>query len=114
MEKTRIDLSYLETFAGGDNALISEMMERFIIDAPEQLSEINTAINNNDWKNAYKSLHSFKSSVNFIAIQPIKDLVLSMEKMAKEEHDTHLLSDQFALLQTECNFLIDEIKINLL
>ena len=33
MEKTRIDLTYLETFSGGDKAFISEMMERFLIDA---------------------------------------------------------------------------------
>ncbi|MBB3698288.1 Hpt domain-containing protein [Flammeovirga yaeyamensis] len=113
MEKTRIDLTYLETFSGGDKTFIAEMMERFLIDAPIQLKEIKEGIDRAEWKAAYKSLHSFKSSVNFIAIQKIKDKVLSMEKMAKEENQVEKLPLEFEELSTEIDFLISELKINL-
>ncbi|MBB6459550.1 Hpt domain-containing protein [Flammeovirga kamogawensis] len=110
MEKTRVDLSYLETFTGGDNTLITEMMERFLIDAPEQLNEITESIQAEDWKYAYKRLHNFKSSVNFLAIQSIKDLVLEMEKMAKEERNVTALPEKYELLSGECELLMEEIR----
>ncbi|OHX67904.1 Hpt domain-containing protein [Flammeovirga pacifica] len=114
MEKTRIDLTYLETFAGGDKNFIKEMMERFLSDAPIQLTEIKQGIESKDWKVAYKSLHSFKSSVNFIAIQKIKDHVLSMEKMAKAEKDLDQLPQEYDKLENEIQLLINELKINLI
>lgn len=110
MGNTKVDLSYLETFSGGDKMLITEMMDRFLLDAPEQLRQIGTDIDGGKYKEAYKSLHNFKSSVNFIAVQSIKDLVLEMEKIAKSESDVSVLSEKFELLSLECQLLIDEIK----
>lgn len=114
MEKSRVDLSYLKTFSGGDKVLIAEMMERFIIDAPEQLQNIENSIEQKNWKSTYKNLHNFKSSVNFIAIQDIKNLVLEMEKIAKYEEKVGLLEDKKNYLFSECQLLVDEIKKSLL
>ncbi|NME71473.1 Hpt domain-containing protein [Flammeovirga aprica] len=110
MGNSRVDLSYLETFSGGDKILIAEMMERFIVDAPDQLKSIEESIGLEDWKSAYKNLHNFKSTLNFIAIQEIKDQVLVMEKIAKEETSVSTLKEKYKILFDECKLLVEEIK----
>ncbi|WP_044201148.1 Hpt domain-containing protein [Flammeovirga sp. OC4] len=110
MENSRVDLSYLETFSGGDKILIAEMMERFVLDAPSQLSSVEDSIDQEDWKSAYKNLHNFKSTLNFIAIQEIKDQVLVMEKIAKEETSVSTLKEKYKILFNECKLLVEEIK----
>jgi HPt (histidine-containing phosphotransfer) domain-containing protein len=73
----KLDLSYLENMSGGDKGLMKEMFDIFKEQVPEFVTEMNSCLENEDWKKLASIAHKAKSS---IAIIGLNDLTEELKK----------------------------------
>jgi CheY-like chemotaxis protein len=68
----------------GNEEILKELVAYFIVDYPNQLSEILDAIKTNDNDRLNKAAHKLKGTVSNFEIKTVYELALQLENMSKE------------------------------
>lgn len=83
-----IDLSVIEALRelGGedDPGLVVELIDLYLLDAPERIREIQTALASADFDLLERAAHTLKSASANIGALTLSDLCKDLEKMARE------------------------------
>jgi CheY-like chemotaxis protein len=104
-----IDKSEVLDRVDGDMELLSDMVELFVEDCPNLLSEIKDAVNRNDSKALERSAHTLKGAVaNFAAETPF-EAALNLENMGRNSDLEHA-EKAFNILEQEIKRLELAIK----
>ncbi len=69
---------------GGDEELLREILEIFIIDAPQQMGEIKEAVNSRNAGELVKSSHKLKGAVSNFGENATFKTVLKLETVGRE------------------------------
>jgi HPt (histidine-containing phosphotransfer) domain-containing protein len=86
-----VDLSYLKKVSNGDDSFIKEMIKVYLKETPEALKNLETHLENKDWKKFRAVTHKMKPSFSFFGLTTVYDVVNSMEEYSdKETHLTEL------------------------
>lgn len=80
----QIDLTYLKNMSAGDNNLIKEMIDIFKEQLPEFISDMKTAVKNDDSKALEAVAHKAKSSVAIIGITELAEFLKTLEISASK------------------------------
>ena len=64
-----IDLAYLHELSGENKTFEKNILEQFIIQAPEELAALENAYNNEDWKLLKAKAHNLKTTISFLGLQ---------------------------------------------
>lgn len=88
----QVDLTTLKQHAGDDEEFIKSILEIFGQDVPEYLSKMEGALENRNWKEIKKVIHTLKSSTSILGMQETVEVIKRMESsdfntMEKEEID---------------------------
>ncbi|MEN7551223.1 Hpt domain-containing protein [Rapidithrix thailandica] len=110
-QKGLTDFTYLLTLADGDPDFLKEMMGLFLKRVPGNLDELQLATEYSEWEEVYKLTHSLKSSVNFMGIYSIKELVLEVEHMAQERRECEKIPGMVNRIVTVCKQVVEEIRL---
>ncbi|MEM7110259.1 MAG: ATP-binding protein, partial [Bacteroidota bacterium] len=70
-----IDLSYLQGVCNNDQNFMREMIDTFVNNTPQIISEMMDRSAKNDWKQVSALAHKLKPSVTFMGLNQIKDAV---------------------------------------
>jgi len=81
----KIDFSYLESIAGGDKIFIKEMLEMFNKSTIPEIINIEKFVANRKWKELGILAHKIKAPLQMIGQTETYDLILELEKMAKNK-----------------------------
>ena len=104
-----IDLSYFKTLSGGRPEFELNIYEMLIEDIPLQLSEVISAIDAGQLRDAAQIVHKMKSSLKMIGIQKIEPLVANLEQELNQgKLAEHSLND-LAEIQTTVNSAMAEL-----
>jgi len=110
----KIDLTYLKNMSDGDNGLIKEMIDIFIEQVPEFISEMKSAIKNDDSKALAAVAHKAKSSVAVIGITELAEFFKKLEIIALNNERKNEYSEFLNYFETVSNEAIKELnKISL-
>ncbi|MBI5218725.1 MAG: Hpt domain-containing protein [Bacteroidia bacterium] len=92
-EKKYVDISFLKNLTGGDNVVISEVINLFKMEVPRYIQELNTALNNKNWDELAAVAHKAKSSFALMGINDVVTDLKKLETLSKDEKNTDSISD---------------------
>ncbi len=78
------DLSYLRSMSAGSNDLIKEMIEIFVSQVPEFISEMKDHYNKGEYAILGAVAHKAKSSVTVMGMEEMGKKLKNLELLAKE------------------------------
>lgn len=96
-----LDLSYLEEVTGGSSEMIVEMLQLFVNDTPDQLSNLERNVKDGDWDAVRAEAHKLKPTFQYVGMDDTHMLVAEVETKARNREQTERIPE-----------LIDSIKRN--
>jgi HPt (histidine-containing phosphotransfer) domain-containing protein len=105
-----IDLNYLKSMTGGDEEIMKEMIDLFILQVPEFIENLNRYLKNKDYSELGKEAHKAKSSVTIMGMNELgKDLkTLQLLTISGKEKETY--PDYIKKFETQCLEAVNELK----
>ena len=82
------DLTMVETISGGDKSFILKMVQLFIDTMPQNLKDLQDALQQENWEMVGKHAHKMKSTIDSMGISLLKDDIRAVESNGK--HKTNL------------------------
>lgn len=104
------DLTYLRGIANGSNAFIIEMLDIFIVQMPQSLSRMETAMKNKDWQSLKSVAHKIKPSILFTGLNEIADDIPLLEQYAAEKSHLDAIPALVEKIKSVCAKAIVELK----
>jgi two-component system, sensor histidine kinase and response regulator len=89
----------------GDSALLAEIVDLFVQDAPRQIGEIRNAIEQGDTTRLYNAAHTLKGSAGNFGAERVTLVAERLEVRAKE-HDLRTAAQVLVTLEAEIDRLI--------
>jgi CheY-like chemotaxis protein len=106
----RINLTYLQELSGNDEEFEKAMMEQFAKQTPDELKQLQSAIESKDFVTIRKVAHSLKSTVGYMGLadelHPYADRI---EKAAVAQNIENIRSD-FTYFKTVTEEAVNEIE----
>ena len=96
-----LDLSYLEEVTGGSSEMIVEMLQLFVNDTPDQLSNIERNVKEGDWDAVRAEAHKLKPTFQYVGMDETHLLVAEVETKARNREQIERMPE-----------LVDSIKRN--
>jgi HPt (histidine-containing phosphotransfer) domain-containing protein len=107
---TKIDLSYIESIAAGDKVFVKEMLQMFNKSTYPEINNIEKQLSLKEWDLVAKLAHKIKAPIQILGQVETYDLVVIIEKSARDKANLEQINDQFAILKTKMNEIKDEVK----
>lgn len=85
IEKNKINIESLLEQVDGDRELLSELVEVFLSDYPNYLSEMDTAITKGDFAHLAREAHSLKSAVGTMGLKQAQQLCQTLEDIGNSQ-----------------------------
>lgn len=104
------DLSMIQSMSGNDAGFMKKMIKLFIDTVPQNVKELVTATNTDNWEQASKMAHKLKSTVDSMGIKSIRDDIRSVESNAKHNQDTHEIPAVVSKIESVINHCIEQLK----
>ncbi len=105
------NLDYIKELAKGDTAFIHEMITIFLEENPEEIKNLEQAIEEQDFEKIKSFSHHMKSTIPFVGIDVLigKDLV-DIEKLATEKTGANAIKTLFENVKIVCEKAYNELK----
>lgn len=84
LQQRLTDFSYLRRIAPPDTNLVEEMVDLFIENIPEYINSIKYSYANNDRESLRQAAHKMKSSVSYMGIDSLFNLLQELECQAHQ------------------------------
>lgn len=106
-----LHLSYLHQLSGNDKDFEKEILNQFITQAPAEILELETSINENDFDAIRRTAHSLKSTVGYVGLA--EELHPFLEKIEKDAvvHDNAHFRSNYNQVKSRCDLAITEVKV---
>jgi len=102
--QTPINREYLSMVAGGDESFERELIESYLHESPEVLSQLNNSVQAGDSEAAARAAHALKGSSRAIGADGVGEVCEILEHQARDGHLTDVggavleLERRYALL----------------
>ena len=105
-----IDLAYLSELSGGNKEFEKQILEQFLVQVPDEMEQLEQAIQNRDFETVKQSAHSLKSTVGYVglsdALHPYLDRI---EKDAIKNDDNNFSVD-LDYVKAHCDHAKTEVE----
>lgn len=108
-DKNVCNFGYLSETVGGNTKSMSEIMEIFLSQIPEDLKRIAEAIKAMNYTVVKSITHTMKSSVSIMGISILEPILHEMEELASTKTDITRIQQLNQQLNSICNKAINEI-----
>ena len=109
MNKT-IDLTFLNTFTGGNPDKMKKYISMFLNYCPGQLAEMKAHIDAGNYDGLRGTAHALKPQITYMGIQGGEDLIKKIEKMAGTKTDVEKLPEMLGSFHKICDQAMVELK----
>jgi HPt (histidine-containing phosphotransfer) domain-containing protein len=108
------DLTYLQQVFHGNEAMVQQIVELFLEQAPQFSMEMDMCIRQARWSDLHPVAHKLKSSVNMLGMAGLAPLVLEIERKSKFNQDLAslpgLVSDLNSEMELVCQILSHDLN----
>ena len=108
-----VDLTYLQEFSGGDNALVRDVVRAFATEGPKLTQELREAYACEDWGRMYEAAHRLKSSYLTFRMSVQQELAETVEQMADEAKPNSALGQHIEHLAADTHLAIQQLQAEL-
>jgi HPt (histidine-containing phosphotransfer) domain-containing protein len=86
VENSRLyDLSMVQSVSGGDEGFIRKMVALFIETVPQNVMDLKTAMQAENWEQVGKTAHKLKSTIDSMGIKSIRQEIRTVEANARQK-----------------------------
>ncbi len=107
---TETDLTFLESFTGGNPEKMKKYMSMFIQICPGQLTQMATHLQTENYDQLRATAHSLKPQITYMGIKRGEALVKNIEHLAAEKKEVEKLPAMLDEFSTICNLALEELK----
>lgn len=104
------DLSYLKQVSNGDSDFIREMIEVFMRQTPETISNMEKHLKNKDWESLRTLSHKMKPSCPFFGLHNLYTIVSDIEEYAHKQINLEQLPEMIAEVKRTCLQAMAELE----
>jgi HPt (histidine-containing phosphotransfer) domain-containing protein len=100
-----IDFSYLQELSGGDHKYLYELLNIYLDNTPEGVTQLEKLINQGkDWEAIWKQAHFLKSSAGIVKIRDMHAHLLQIEQLGRK----HEGLDEIKVAMAKMKITFDE------
>ena len=103
------DLTYLHDVFHGNEAMVQQIVELFLEQAPAFGQSMTQCVREGKWKDLHPIAHKLKSSVHMLGMTGLAPIVLEIERTSKFSHDPSTLP----ALVSELNIQLELVLLTL-
>jgi signal transduction histidine kinase/CheY-like chemotaxis protein/HPt (histidine-containing phosphotransfer) domain-containing protein len=105
-----ISLDYLHQLSGNDAEFEREILRQFLVQLPEELTQLEEAIRTNNFTQSKRVAHSLKSTVGYVGLaEDLHPYLDRIEKEAVAQHSDDLMK-VYAHVRQQCELALEEVK----
>lgn len=109
-EQPITDLSYLEEMGMGDDSLVIEMVELFLENTPESLSQLRKYHTEENWSQLAAEAHKLKPNLSYVGLEGAKKKVIEIEKSAKNQTNLDSVEGKINEIEETCRQAYIELR----
>ena len=87
------DFSYLQQFTKGDTGRIAKYLEMYLSSAPAVIDELASELDLGNYENLRLKAHSIKPQVQYLGIVSLKEVLMEIEHIIRQEADRSKLGE---------------------
>lgn len=110
MSERITDLTFLQSFTGGNKDKINKYINIFLQMCPGQLDAMQGMLQSNNYDGLRATAHSLKPQVTYMGIKPGEGLIKNIEQYAAEKINLDQLPDLFRSFREICGKAMTELK----
>jgi len=107
---TYTDMTFLESFTGGNKEKMNKYINIFLQIYPKSLEEMKSYLSQGEYDRLRAVAHSLKPQITYMGIKGGPDLILKIEKNAGERVDVENLPTVLNEFQSVCDKAVEELK----
>ena len=104
------DLTFLQTFTGGNKEKIIKYVNLFLNACPEQIEKMKARLAEQDYPGLRAAAHSLKPQVIYMGMKKGEDMIKRIEQMAGEQKDVDQLPALLSEFDQTCSVAMEELK----
>ena len=109
-ETSHISLDYLHELSGNDRDFEREILKQFLEQAPHELSELRTSIDDSNYDQVRRTAHTLKSTVGYVGLaQELHPYLEEMERDAAAENGADFETN-YHHVKAKCDLAVNEVK----
>jgi HPt (histidine-containing phosphotransfer) domain-containing protein len=112
MGAKRYNLSYLNEISGGDKDFILDMIQTFVNNSPNEITELCHYAESQEWEKLGEYSHKFAPGLQFIGIAPLRPVINQIEDFAFKRKNLDKIPELLLRLKTECSAVCEDLKID--
>jgi PAS domain S-box-containing protein len=105
------DFSILKELSDGNKDFILEMVDVFLLNYPDDLSNLGKAIQLKNYKSIYQNSHKLISSTNLFGVKKARLILEEIGERSRKEIEMDTIALMYEKLKNLCLQAIEEIKI---
>jgi len=106
----QIDLSYLNSVSGGDQAFVNEMLKMIMSNTFPEIEKLKKAQKLNRWGEISVIAHKIKAPIQMLGVPVLSDLITEIERHGKVLLNPELLAEKIPLLEILIIEITEEIE----
>lgn len=110
MKQVSIDLSYLRTIAGDDDAFIKEMLQMLLNTTPVEAESIWKYHNEGNFHMMASAAHKIKAPIQMLGDEYVTGLLLKIEQLAKPDQDKSELPGLITEAREHLTALVEAVR----
>lgn len=103
-------LDKINEMAEGDEDFINSVISVFLEEVPQDIEDLEIAIENGDYENVYKLAHKIKPNVDLLGMEQSRAVALDIETLGKNSENKEEIEKKFPLLKKDVHQVISELK----
>lgn len=105
------NLDKINEMADGDQDFINSVISVFLEEVPQDLQDLETAIENKDYEVVYKMAHKIKPNVDLLGMEQTRATALEIETLGKSPDDNiDQIEERFPMLKKDIHQVISELE----
>ncbi len=102
-------LDKLNEMAEGDDDFVLSVVTVFLEEVPQDLEDLEKAIESGDYENVYQLAHKIKPNVDILGMDQTRAIALEIETLGKDEGNMDRIKEKFPALKKDIHQVIAEL-----
>jgi HPt (histidine-containing phosphotransfer) domain-containing protein len=107
------DLTYLKEITGGEDEIVKEMIDMFLMQIDEFKANMNDFLANKQWIELGKEAHKAKSSVLIVGMEELGKNLKKLQLLTEEGKEIDSYPSFVKMFEEQCDAAIEELNAEL-
>ncbi len=103
-------LDKINEMAEGDEDFVNSVISVFLEEVPQDLEDLEIALNQKNHEQAYQLAHKIKPNVDLLGMEQTREAALEIETLGKKVGDISAMKEIFSMLKKDIHQVVGELK----